>query len=78
MNMEAGCCGVVDQIQGGYGLQSSLNAMGITRGKKITRIAPVFPRGPVTIEGEEIQRVVIGAGMASRVMVRLDGNVSDA
>jgi len=68
--MAAGCSGVVDHIQGGYGLQSSMQALGITPGNKITRIAPVFSQGPVTIEINEKQQLVIGFGMASRVMVK--------
>lgn len=74
VNMEADCSGVVDHIQGGYGIQSSMHALGIRPGQKIIRIAPLFSQGPVTIEIVEKQRVVIGFGMASRIMVNVTNN----
>lgn len=74
--MGAGCSGVVDHAQGGYGLHSCLNALGITPGKKITRISPVLIKGPITIEVDNKQ-VIIGFGMAARVMVKAGENVSD-
>jgi ferrous iron transport protein A len=74
--MEAGCSGVVDHAQGGYGLHSCLNALGITPGKKITRISPILIKGPITIEVDNKQ-VIVGFGMAARIMVRTKENICD-
>jgi Fe2+ transport system protein FeoA len=63
--MEAGCCGVVHDIQGGYGITKNLKSIGITPGKKIT---------PITIEMDKVQ-VVIGFGMASRIMVKVEDKI---
>jgi len=51
-----------------------MHALGIRPGQKIIRIAPLFSQGPVTIEIVEKQRVVIGFGMASRIMVNVTNN----
>jgi ferrous iron transport protein A len=69
--MEAGYSGVVYDIQGGYGLMSSLKLLGITPGKGITRITPVSVKGPITVEMDKVQ-VVVGFGMASRIMIKVD------
>jgi ferrous iron transport protein A len=69
--IEARCSGVVYDIQGGYGITSSLRSLGITPGKKITRIIPVPVNGPISIEMDKVQ-VVVGFGMASRIMVKLE------
>lgn len=72
--MEAGCCGVVHDIQGGYGITKNLKSIGITPGKKITRLTPIPVKGPITIEMDKVQ-VVIGFGMASRIMVKVEDKI---
>lgn len=69
--MGAGWSGVVHDIQGGYGIMSTLKSLGIIPGKRITRITPVPIQGPITIEMDKIQ-VVVGFGMASRIMVAVE------
>ncbi len=74
--METGCSGVVDHIQGGYGICGCLASLGVTPGKKITPMTPVLNKGPITIEVDNKQ-VVIGFGMASRVMVKIGEKQED-
>jgi ferrous iron transport protein A len=74
--MDAGCSGVVYDIQGGYGIMSTLKSLGITPGKRITRITPILIQGPITIEMDKVQ-VVIGFGMASRIMVKAGEKICD-
>jgi ferrous iron transport protein A len=68
--MDAGCSGVMYDIQGGYGIMSTLKSLGITPGKRITRVTPVSVKGPITVEMDKVQ-VVVGFGMASRIMVKV-------
>ncbi|MEN6321145.1 MAG: FeoA family protein [Syntrophaceae bacterium] len=72
--MEAGFSGVVNDIRGGYGLLSCLKSLGITPGKRITRITPIPIQGPITVEMDKVQ-VVIGFGMAARILVKMEENV---
>ena len=74
--MEGGCSGVVYDIQGGYGIMGTLKSLGIIPGKRITRITPVSVKGPITIEMDKVQ-VVIGFGMASRIMLKVGENECD-
>ena len=69
--MEAGQSGTVVQIEGGRGLISRLNALGVRPGKRITEISSMFMRGPVTIQIGNGQ-IAIGFGMANRLIVELD------
>ncbi len=71
VDLEAGESGVVEYIQGGYGLHGCLNAMGIVVGKKVAKVNPMLVQGPVSVNVENVQ-VTIGFGMASRIMVRID------
>jgi len=68
--MQAGQSGIVVQIQGGRGLISRLNALGIRPGKRITKVSSMLMRGPVTIQVDGAQ-VAIGFGMANRIIVEL-------
>ncbi len=70
VDLEAGESGIVEYIQGGYGLHGCLTALGIAVGKKVTKVNPVL-QGPVCVDVENVQ-VTIGFGMASRIMVRMD------
>lgn len=72
--MGAGCSGVVCDIQGGYGIMSSLKSLGIIPGKKITRLTPIPVKGPISVKVDSIQ-VDIGFGMASRIMVKVEDKV---
>lgn len=70
-DMEMGRSGVVVEIGGGYGLINRLDALGIRRGKRITKTSAAFMRGPVVIQVDR-GKVAIGFGMAKRVVVQLD------
>ena len=69
--MQNGQSGMVVQIQGGHGLVSRLDALGIRPGKRVTKVGSMFMRGPITIQVDRAQ-VAIGFGMASRIIVELD------
>lgn len=53
---------------GGWGMMSKLEAMGIMPGVTITKISAQFMRGPVTIQVGNTQ-MAIGFGMARRIIV---------
>jgi ferrous iron transport protein A len=67
----AGQTGEVVQILGGSGLITRLEAMGIRRGKKVTKVSSMLFKGPVTLRLDGTQ-VAIGFGMANKVMVEED------
>lgn len=71
--MRAGQSGKVANIEGGRGLVSRLNALGIRPGKRITKVSSVFMRGPVTVLVDRAQ-VAIGYGMAGKIIVDADGD----
>jgi ferrous iron transport protein A len=68
--MKPGQSGMVVEIRGGYGMVSRLNGMGITKGKRITKISSMIARGPITIEVDRVQ-IAIGFRMAQRIIVGL-------
>jgi len=67
-HMRPGQSGTVVEIRGGYGMMSRLNGMGITTGKRITKISSMIARGPITIEVDRVQ-IAIGFRMAQRIIV---------
>ena len=70
--MEAGQGGQVVEIHGGRNIVNRLDAMGIRPGKRVTKVSSMFMRGPVTVQVGSGQ-LAIGFGMASRIIVKLDG-----
>lgn len=70
--MRAGQKGKIVEIDGGYGLARKLDALGIRVGKEITKISAQLMRGPVLLEQDNTQ-AALGFGMASRVLVELNG-----
>jgi ferrous iron transport protein A len=71
--MVSGSKGMIVQIEGGHGLISRLNALGIRPNKRITKISSMMMRGPVTIDIDGAQ-VALGFGMAKRIIVQPDGS----
>jgi len=69
--MQPGQSGKVAQIQGGHGPVNRLNAMGISPGKRITKISSMLMRGPVTIQSGQT-RLAIGFGIANRIIVETE------
>jgi ferrous iron transport protein A len=68
--IEAGSSGTIIEIQGGRGIVSRLNALGVIPGKKITKISAMMMRGPVVFRVNNTE-IAIGFGMARKVMVEL-------
>ena len=68
--MRAGQSGTILNIDGGHGMVTRLNTLGIVPGKRITKISSIMMGGPVTIEIDRAQ-VALGFGMARRILVRL-------
>jgi ferrous iron transport protein A len=62
-------------IEGGHGVRSHLNTLGIHIGDWLTVVERAPFRGPVLVEVNGT-RVAIGRGIASKVMVEVDGSVS--
>jgi ferrous iron transport protein A len=62
-------------IEGGHGVRSHLNTLGIHIGDWLTVVERAPFRGPVLVEVNGT-RVAIGRGIASKVMVEVDGAVS--
>jgi len=58
----------VVELEGGFGLQQHLTSLGISPGKIIRKLPVSQGRGPVMVEVEG-NRITIGRGMASKVIV---------
>jgi ferrous iron transport protein A len=69
--LKPGQKGIVIQIQGGAGLISRLQTMGIRPGKNIIKISAQIFRGPQIVKVDNLQ-VAIGFGMARRVLVEVE------
>lgn len=57
-------------INGGWIMRARLKELGIVAGKKIKKISSIGTRGPVIILVNRAQ-VAVGAGMASRIVVKV-------
>jgi ferrous iron transport protein A len=62
-------------IEGGHGVRSHLNTLGIHIGDWLTVVERAPFRGPVLVDVNGT-RVAIGRGIASKVMVEVDGTVT--
>jgi len=58
----------IKSIQGGAGIKSRLEAMGIRAGTKIKKISSQFMKGPVIIQVGNTQ-LAIGHGMAFKINI---------
>lgn len=67
-DLKSGTEGVIAGIDGGRGMISKLEALGIRIGVRIKKISTQFMRGPVIVQVGNTQ-VAIGYGMARRVFV---------
>ena len=72
VQMRPGQKGKIVEINGGCGLASKLEALGIRTGKEITKISEQLMRGPVLLQHNNTQAAV-GFGMASRILVEVNG-----
>ncbi len=60
-------------IDGGWIMQARLKELGIVAGRKVKKISRVGVMGPVIILVNRAQ-VAVGAGMASRIAVKVKSN----
>lgn len=68
--LQPGETGIVEEIQGGQGIRSKLQSMGVRPGKKITKVSSHFWHGPQTVEVDNMQ-IAMGFGMARRILVEV-------
>lgn len=66
--MGEGKRGTVVDIQGGWGLLTKLEALGIKPGTEIVKVSSQLMRGPIIIRIGNTQ-VAIGFGMARRIII---------
>ena len=69
--LQPGETGIVKEIQGGHGLISKLQSMGLRPGKKITKVSSHFWHGPQTLEIDNMQ-IAVGLGMAKRILIEVE------
>ena len=70
--MQTGQKGKIVEITGGGGLARKLEAMGIKTGKEVKKISEQWMRGPILFRQGHTQ-AALGFGMASKVLVELNG-----
>ena len=63
----------ISHINGGWIMQARLKEMGIAVGRRINKISRIGVSGPVIILVDRAQ-VAVGAGMASRIVVKVKAN----
>ncbi|HNX82652.1 MAG TPA: FeoA family protein [Candidatus Omnitrophota bacterium] len=68
--LQPGETGIVKEIQGGHGLVSKLQSMGLRPGKKVTKVSSHFWHGPQTLEIDNMQ-IAVGFGMAKRIFIEV-------
>jgi len=68
--MSNGQKGIIVNINGGNSLINRLAALGIMKGKKVTKVSNMIMRGPVTVEVGQT-RIAMGHGMAGKVVVEV-------
>lgn len=68
--LQPGETGIVEEIQGGQGIRSKLQSMGVRPGKKITKVSSHFWHGPQTVEVDNMQ-IAMGFGMARKILVEV-------
>jgi ferrous iron transport protein A len=68
--LKEGKTAVVREIEGGHGVASRLESLGIRPGKKVTMISAHFWRGPVTVLIDK-GKVAIGHGVAQKILVEV-------
>jgi len=73
--LKEGMKGIVVKVSGGRGAVKRLYDMGLVPGAKIRIVRNALFRGPVEIEVKG-SRLVIGRGLASRVLVSVGGSTS--
>ena len=70
--MQNGQSGIVVRLHGGYGFIRHVQAMGITEGKRVTKLASHPLRGPIVVSVDNLQ-IAIGHGMSKGIFLNIDG-----
>jgi ferrous iron transport protein A len=73
LDMQTGQSGVIVNINGGRGLMTRLENMGIRISKKIKKIGSSMWRGPQTVEVDHM-KIAVGYGMAGKIFVEVVSN----
>lgn len=68
LELQSGKSARIKRIEGGYGLQRRLTALGIRVGQTVRMVGSGPFKGPVVVEVDRA-RVAIGKAMAMRVLV---------
>ncbi|OGV61912.1 MAG: hypothetical protein A2283_18505 [Lentisphaerae bacterium RIFOXYA12_FULL_48_11] len=68
--MSNGQKGIIVNINGGQGLINRLSALGIMKGKRVTKVSNMIMHGPVTAEVGQT-RIAMGHNMAGKVIVEV-------
>jgi len=68
--LQLGKEGLIVDLLGGYKLIKKLDALGIRRGKKVTKISNMVMNGPVTIRINGANNIAIGRGMSKKIIVK--------
>ena len=69
--LKSGQKGIVVEIQGGRGLISHLQRMGVRSGKKITKVSAQLLRGPQILKVDNSQ-FAVGFGMARKILIEVE------
>ncbi len=69
IEIEQGQEAIVSEIHGGAGMIRRLDALGIFKGKAVTKTGSQWMRGPVVVRCGNTE-VAIGYGMARKIMVK--------
>jgi len=64
--------GLIVDILGGHKLIKKLDALGIRRGKELTKISNMVMNGPVTVKINGTNNIAIGRGMAKKIIVKVN------
>ena len=71
--MEAGKWGVVSSVEGGHGVISRLESLGLRPGARVSKISAHFFKGPVLVNVNN-RRIALGYGLARKVFVDMEGD----
>lgn len=70
-NLGIGEKGIICEIVGGKGLINRLSALGVIKGKEITKLSAMVMRGPVVVCIGKTQ-IALGYRIAKKIIVRKD------
>ncbi len=71
LHMPLGVKGIIVQMDGGYGMVTRLDAMGIRIGSRVQKVTGQLIGGPVMLRVGNT-RLALGCGMARRIWVEIE------